>query len=425
VAMTTAENERFTQVGPGTPMGELMRRHWQPIAAVAELDEHPIKPVRLLGEDLVLYRDLSGTYGLVDKHCPHRRADMAHGYVEDCGIRCSYHGWKFDERGQCIHQPYEDAINPGSTFKDGITTTAYRAEAKAGMVWAYLGPDPAPLIPNWEPFTYEHVFAQIVFHIVDCNWLQCQENSIDPVHFEWLHSNWKPGQSGAMEQYAPTHRQLGFDEWEHGFRYKRILDGGDETADSWVNGRLCLLPNVFVPLHFEWRVPIDDEHTLSVIWQFDRVPAHLEPFEQETIPYWWGKLQSPESGELFSTHVLNQDTTSWVGQGVIADRTKEHIGRSDRGVVMLRRQLEADMQAVEQGRDPKGIIRDPEANGCISWPNNLRDGYIKAPTPEQILQRHAFLKTLMPGSEPDDYFFLMAGQPLEVRAAYLEAMGLA
>ena len=143
-----------------------------------------------MGEDLVLYKDLSGQYGLLDRHCPHRRADLSYGIVEECGLRCNYHGWLFDATGTCIEQPFEDIDAPEMRFRDQIRIKAYKVQALAGLLWAYLGPEPAPLVPNWEPFTWKNGFVQIVFSEVPCNWFQCQENSIDPVHFEWMHDNW-------------------------------------------------------------------------------------------------------------------------------------------------------------------------------------------------------------------------------------------
>src|SRR5579863_8209708 len=186
-----AKNQLLTQVGPRTPTAAPLPRYCMPIAAVSECDgAMSIKPVRLMGEGLTLYKDLSGTFGLVDRHCPHRRADLSYGFVEECGLRCNYHGWRFDEKGRCVEQPWEDVAAPEARFKDKIQVKAYRVEAKAGLLWAYLGPQPAPLVPDWEPFTWQNGFVQIVFADVPCNWLQCQENSIDPLHFEWMHMNW-------------------------------------------------------------------------------------------------------------------------------------------------------------------------------------------------------------------------------------------
>jgi 5,5'-dehydrodivanillate O-demethylase len=227
--LTEEKNRTLTQVGAGTPMGELLRRYWMPIAGISEFDQKSIKPVRLMGEDLVLYKDRSGNYGLVDRHCPHRRADLAFGMVEDEGIRCSYHGWRFDALGKCKEQPYEDASAPERNMKAKIETTAYPVEIKAGLVWAYLGPLPAPLLPDWEPFSWENGFTQIVISEVPCNWLQCQENSIDPVHFEWMHENWGQRLRSIEGPYGPTHLKLDFEEFEYGLIYKRIKENTDAT----------------------------------------------------------------------------------------------------------------------------------------------------------------------------------------------------
>ena len=129
-------NRIFTETNAGTPMGDLMRRYWHPIASVYDMKARSTKRVRIMGEDLVLYRDLSGNYGLVDRHCPHRRADLAFGFVEECGLRCSYHGWQFDHTGACVQQPFEDTVDPDSTFKEKIRIKAYPGEAKAGLLWA-------------------------------------------------------------------------------------------------------------------------------------------------------------------------------------------------------------------------------------------------------------------------------------------------
>jgi 5,5'-dehydrodivanillate O-demethylase len=423
MVLTAEQNRRLTEVGPGTPMGNLLRRYWHPIAAESEMIDVATKPVRLMGEDLVLYRTLDGRFGLIEPHCPHRRAGLVHGYAEHDGIRCSYHGWKFGLDGRCLEQPFEDVAAPGARFRDSICALSYTAQARFGLIWAYLGPEPAPLVPTWEPFTYENCFTQIVLHVVDCNWLQAQENSIDPVHFEWLHNNWHAGRSGHPEGYAPRHVELGFDEWEYGFMYRRLHEGEDHTSDAWLNGRLSMMPNVFAPLHFEWRVPMDDTTTLSVIWHAERVLADREPYHQEVIPHWWGRA-TDDDGRPLTSHVLGQDVISWTGQGPVTDRTKEHLGRSDRGVQLFRRRLEADLARVERGDDPSGLVRDPAQNECISFPNNLRHLFLQAPTPEQAAQRRAALKRVMPGSRPEDYFFLLEGQPDEVRQEWEWCVGV-
>ena len=366
--LSAEENKLLMETGPGTLMGELLRRYWQPIAAVDEFEDKATKVVRLMGEDLVLYKDLSGTYGLVDLHCPHRRADLSYGIVEQCGLRCNYHGWQFDETGRCIAQPYEEVARPDAHYKDRITIKAYPVEAKAGLLWAYLGPAPAPLVPDWE---YFHIngYKQIIFAHIPCNWFQCQENSIDPVHFEWLHSNWSTFIKGERDEkgYAPTHLKLGFDEFDYGFVYRRVRQDTTEDDDLWTVGRVCFWPNALYTGFFEYRVPIDDENTLSVAFFNNPVPGD-EPLHQERIPYWWSPIKDEKSGRWISSHIMNQDFIAWVGQGTMADRTQEHLGESDRGVIMMRRKMIEQARLVADGGEPKGVIRDPERNQRIYLP---------------------------------------------------------
>lgn len=422
MVLSAEQNRRLTEVGPGTPMGDLLRRYWHPVAAESEFADRSTRAVRLMGEDLVLYRTPEGRFGLIEPHCPHRRAGLVNGYAETGGLRCSYHGWKFDLEGHCVEQPYEDLFADSTRFRDSICALAYRAEARFGLVWAYLGPAPAPLIPTWEPFTWENCFTQIVFHLVPCNWLQAQENSIDPVHFEWLHNNWHAGRAGRTGDYRTRHVELGFEEWEHGFMYRRLHEGEDRTSDAWRNGRLSMMPNVFCPQHFEWRVPVDDVTTLSVIWFAERVVASREPYHQEVIPSWWGR-DTDDDGEPLTTHVLGQDVMSWTGQGSVTDRTREHLGRSDRGIQLFRRRLIEDLERVERGEDPSGVIRDPEVNRCIRFPNDQRDAFLTAPSQEQLDRRLSVLKSVMPGSRPEDHFFLLEGQPDHVREEWEWCMG--
>ncbi len=412
-------NETLTRVGPGTPMGELMRRYWQPIAALSELDETPTKPVRLMGEDLTLYKDLSGNLGLIDRHCAHRSSDMSYGYVEKCGLRCNYHGWLYDHQGSCIEQPYEEAADPTSRFKEKIRIKAYPVEAKAGLIWAYLGPEPRPLVPTWEPFTWSNGFVQIVFSEIPCNWFQCQENSIDPVHFEWMHSNWKVRLEGRTGPYTPKHVKVDFDEFEWGFVYKRILENTDDTSPLWTVGRTCLWPNaLFTGNHFEWRVPVDDENTLSVGWFFNHVPRDKEPFEQKSIPYWYSPIKDPKTGRWITSHVMNQDFIAWMGQGAITDRGREHLGQSDRGIIAIRKRFFDDLARIEKGEDPKAIMRDRTRNSCIDLPIPFRAGLEHGQTREELAKAGN-----VEGSAARKFIF-QYGQPEHVRRAYEDAMGI-
>ncbi len=368
--LSADDNEQLTRVGRGTVMGELLRRYWQPVAAVAQLEESPTRAVRLLGEDLVLYRDAGGRYGLLDRHCPHRRADLSYGTVEACGLRCPYHGWLFDAKGRCLEQPFEEMVHPEARFKDRVSITAYPVDAKAGLLWAYLGPLPAPCLPDWDLY-HERGYKQIVFAEIPCNWFQGQENSIDPIHFEWLHSNWSAALRGDPAR-APRHVKIAFDEFEWGFTYRRVREDTTEADELWTVGRVCLWPNCLYTGKFEWRVPVDDETTLHVAWFNDPLPG-AEPFEQRRIPYWYGPIRDPQTGRLLTSHVMNQDFVAWLGQGTIADRTREHLGESDRGVILFRRRMLEEALVVARGGEPKAVLRDPARNDRLVLPR-VRQG---------------------------------------------------
>jgi len=415
--LSEEKNRELTLVDAGTPMGDLLRRYWLPIAAESELDEKAVKRVRLLGENLVLYRDLSGTLGLTDRQCPHRRADLSFGFVESCGLRCNYHGWLFDEQGQCIEQPYEDAVLGRTRVNDRVSITAYPVRALGGLVWAYLGPAPAPELPEYEAFNWPNGFRQVILSEIPCNWAQCQENSIDPVHFEWMHSNWSIRLKGQTGPYGPRHVKVGFDEFEHGFVYKRIREDTDEHHDLWSVGRVALWPvGVFLGDHFEWRVPIDNENTLSVAWSYQRVPEEAEPFVQDKIPYWYGPIVD-EKGEWISSHVMNQDFIAWAGQGRIADRTKENLGKSDLGVGIMRRQFFHDMEAIKRGEDPKSIIRDAEKAKNIRLPI-VDEARYRTAMPRAEYLAHPVLGRHIKGY-PYQY-----GQPKALLEAMWAAMGV-
>jgi 5,5'-dehydrodivanillate O-demethylase oxygenase subunit len=417
--LSAAQNERLAQVGPETAMGRLLRRYWHPIAAIGELDASPVKPVRILGEDLVLFRAGDGSYGLIARHCPHRGADLANGIVEEAGIRCSYHGWCFANDGKCTEQPFEDIANPRARFREKIRAKTYRIQPMAGMLWAYMGPEPAPLAPNWEPFTWDNGFTQIVFADIPCNWFQCQENSMDPVHFEWSHRNWSSRLSGSGE-YGPKHLELQFEEFEYGHIYRRVREDTDKTNQHWTIGVVALWPNAFfLGDHIEWRVPIDDCNTLSVTWMFHRVPSDKEPYVQNKVPWWKGPTRHP-NGDWITSHVLNQDIVSWVGQGAIADRTQEHLGKSDGGIILLRRTFEKNLKIVEEGGIPMGLVFDVKKNDCIALPVKHRELFT---TSMRLEESRAMGAKLAYRLNQKDYQHQI-GQPDAVKLEYQKAMGI-
>jgi len=252
---------------------------------------------------------------------------------------------------------------------------------------------------------------------VPCNWFQCQENSIDPVHFEWMHDNWGARLRGGDSNIAPKHLKLKFEAFDHGFVYKRVREGQSEEDRYWTVGRVALWPNGFyLGSHFEWRVPVDDENTLSLAWFFLRVPKGREPYVQDRVPTWVSPL-TDDTGRFITSHVINQDIVAWAGQGRIADRTKEHLRSSDIGVTMMRGRFFAELEAMAAGKEPGGIIRSANEAQCIPLPNMARElntegvplaDFDKDPILRQRLKefRHHY------------------GQPQEVRRAFVEAMGI-
>jgi 5,5'-dehydrodivanillate O-demethylase len=286
------------------------------------------------------------------------------------------------------------------------------------MLWAYMGPEPAPELPDWEAFSWANGFVQVVFSDIPCNWLQTQENSIDPVHFEWMHANWSRRLRGITGGHAPKHLQLDFEEIEHGFVYKRISEDTDATHPLWTIGRVCLWPNgFFLGDHFEWRVPIDDENTMNVTWSFIRVPREAEPYVQTSIPTWVSPIKEARSGRWITSHVINQDIVAWAGQGRITDRTQENLGASDRGVALLRRKLFEDIEAVQEGRDPKGLIRNPAINHRVVLPSDSRDFFQNGLALQDYLSHPKWGRLL-------NHFIFHAGQPEWVQQAHEAATGV-
>jgi 5,5'-dehydrodivanillate O-demethylase len=381
--LTQEENARLTQVSAATPMGDLMRRYWQPIAAATELDDEPFqtKSVRVLGEDLVLFRTVRGELGLIEKHCAHRRADLAYGITEENGLRCQYHGWMYDRTGQCIEAPFEDTLHPDHSVRNAVKLKAYPVQELGGLIFAYLGPEPAPLLPNWGPLVWDNVVRDVAITILPCNWLQCQENSLDPVHVEWLHTYYTRHvlrlQGGEQQdhfgmQNVRRHQRIGFDLFEHGIIKRRVLEGFTEEDDDWKEGHPILFPNILLvgsqfSATMQFRVPIDDEHTLHVSHYTYRAAPGMEAPPQLRVPYRYVPLYDDRHKYIVDL-TFNQDYSVWISQGDVARRDLERLGDSDKGIVMFRLLCEREMQAVARGDDPMNTFRDPAANVCIEPP---------------------------------------------------------
>ena len=368
--LSKEQNDALTQVGPGTPMGELLRHYWYPIAFTKDLDAFPTKKVRLLGEDFALYKMPSGDYGIVQEACPHRRASMVHGMVDDCGIRCGYHGWQFDPDGNCIDQPAEP---DKSTFKDRIKAQAGKAEAMGGMVWVYIGPDPAPMLPRFDVFVMDGI-KDVGHSVLPCNWLQIMENSVDPHHVEWLHGAYFDFIGNAQGFEAPKafqkkHVKVGFDVMEWGILKRRVLEGQTEENDDWAVGHPLVFP-YFMRVggggidQMQIRVPIDDTTTWAMFYATHNPEGVTEYPDQPLVDYEYEWID--DDGNYIVDYIEGQDVMAWVTQGPITDRTVEHIGKSDIGVVMLRRMFREQMAKVEAGEDPIGVVR--EAHDRIDLP---------------------------------------------------------
>ena len=378
--LTQEQNERMTSVGAGTPMGDLMRRYWHPIAVSSQFAASGTRPIKLLGESLVLYRDRSGKLGLVGERCPHRRAGMVFGVPEPEGLRCAYHGWYFNAEGRCLEQPYEETEDPNSTFKERVTITAYPVQEKAGFIFAYLGPLPAPLIPNWDLYVMDGAARDIGGAMIPCNWLQVMENSLDPVHVEWLHtyfSNYvlerlgRPDLKRAKANMGRTewrHTKIGFDVFEYGIIKRRLLEGMTEEDDGWATGHPIVFPNILRSGNtFQIRVPVDDTHTYHWWYSCHRNPAVLDVTrEQDDIPFYDVPVPGLDEHGVPEWPYLDnnsgQDMAMWYTQGDVADRGEEHLGASDKGVALYRNLLELNMLKAAKGEDPMNVFRDPASN---------------------------------------------------------------
>ncbi len=376
--LTAKQNRRLTQVGAGTPMGELLRRYWQPIAAAADLYDKKVIPVRIMGEDLILYRDLQDRMGLVSNRCAHRLVDLKFGYVTEEGLRCPYHAWTYDGTGQCVAQPAEPE---GSNFKNKIKIKAYPVHEMDGLIFAYMGPLPVPLLPRWDrvrPSAKVKSFKLVHTRVVPCNWLQIAENGLDYSHSQWLHGayylhhlketgvpesdpQWKSVRARAERKQV----KLGFDRCEYGLISRVLLDGQSEDSESWRIGHLRVFPNTSCLAQSgssmqNYAVPIDDEHTLHIWLEHYYFDPDLDVKKQEVIPHYelpWDRLD--EHGNFLNNNVNDQDYMVFVAQDTILDRSQERLGQADVGIIKYVQMLQEQMKVVEDGGEPMNVFHDP------------------------------------------------------------------
>ena len=364
--METEEANRYmTLVGPGEPAGELLRRYWMPVAIAEELtEENPTKFVRLLGEDLVLFRDKTGRVGLLADHCSHRGASLLYGRVEERGIACAYHGWLYDCDGNILETPPErnDAI------MNSVKHKAYPVQKLVGMYWTYMGPQPAPVITHYDAWMRRDGHRKIwVQPMLDCNWLVSMENSMDPSHTHILHQALggravENTTRGSIDRIA----QFDFYMIPYGLMKKRVFKNG--TVDE----HPVLFPNVLRHAReTQIRVPVDDTHTRVFIVDFypmeDGSEVDEEP-EVEYVPSFKEPADAMHPIARFDMHpawlkthnAQPQDHMAWETQGAIADRTTEHLSYSDQGIAMYRKLLKQEIAKVLDGGEPMGVERDPD-----------------------------------------------------------------
>jgi 5,5'-dehydrodivanillate O-demethylase oxygenase subunit len=379
--LTEAMNERLTRVGPGTPCGELMRRYWIPIAPASQLLENPVRKVRVLGEDLVLYRDRSDGLGLIGDRCLHRRVDLQYGIPDECGLRCPYHGWLFDATGECIERPLE--ATPARPNQGKIA--GYPVRELGGLIFAYMGPLPAPALPRWDLFVWPNAVKQIAINILDCNWLQCQENAGDPAHSVWTHGRLfqhsleRTGdreRAKAMEHTIHTRLRMGVGikdlvakETEYGshkeIHYAKDLGADSDRVSEHAANIFPFMVQTGMPgsprSEYQIRVPQDDTHTYHICYQVYAAPDGIEAPHQDFVP-WYEPPTVDAAGRPILDYVFAQDAFMWAAQGAILDRTQEVLGRSDIPVVLLRRQLDEQITLVEQGKTPMNVFSEsPDA----------------------------------------------------------------
>ena len=379
--LSREDNEILVRVGPGTAMGNLMRRFWLPALLESELPDNDGTPVRirLLGEDLVAFRDSLGRIGLLEEHCPHRRSSLALGANEDCGLRCLYHGWKFDVNGQCVDTPAEPE---GATLAKAMRAKAYATHVAGGMIWAYMGPvEEKPPFPDfpWLSMTGGH---SVPFKLLeDCNYAQAVEGTVDSAHAGVLHRENPWSQEAKYPHERDLRPRLEIDYTNYGLRYCAIRndeglrharvtqvvlpfwtfippDGGKAPAFR----RDRRLVNAFVPRddystwHIQWF--FDDNFAIDVQHRIEEGGHwHDEHFRKlVNIDNWYNQDREAMKSSNFSgiKGIMTQDHAVSETQGRILDRTKEHLGRSDIAVVGWRRlMLRAARELAVNGSAPE------------------------------------------------------------------------
>jgi phthalate 4,5-dioxygenase oxygenase subunit len=384
--LSVEQNQRVTQTCGNTPAGELLRRYWQPAALVDELaGDRPAVSVELFGEQLVLFRDEKGVYGLLDRHCPHRGADLSFGRLEDGGLRCPFHGWLFDIAGKCLEQPAEPE---NSNFHTKINHTAYPCIERNGIIFAYLGPGDPPPFPSFDCFVAPEAFTFAFKGHIDANWLQAVEVGIDPAHASFLHRFYedKDPDEGYGQQFRDSTDEIPVtkllrevvrpiievEETTSGMSIKTLRDLGN--AGMHVRVTNLMFPNaIVIPMSNEmtisqWHVPINDQecYWYAIFTDFERKVNRQEMRDQRlelyTLPNYkplrnrtnaWGYDPEEQRTQTYTGMGMDinvHDNWAVESPGSIFDRSNEHLGTTDKAIIAYRKLLLSAIDAVALGK---------------------------------------------------------------------------
>ena len=386
--LSYADNETLTRTDPGTPMGDLIRRYWLPALLSWEIPEPDCPPVRvkLMGEELIAFRATDGRIGLLDEFCPHRRASLWFGRNEECGLRCVYHGWKFDLEGSCV-----DQMNESRQFADQVKTTAYPTIELGGMVWAYMGPadkQPAPPKFEWTQVPETHRYMTKVRQ--ECNWLQALEGGLDTSHAPILHRRIttdtdKPGVAFDSPFVQGASPKVEVDETDYGYRYYGVRPLGDQgnyvRAYHYVMPFTQLRPygNAKPVVNGHFWVPMDDHNVMVYNWAYSYGEEPLSSEESINrgsgnnfhsdidISNGFRSVRNQDNDYLIDREVQKKETLTGIqgvntqdraiqeSMGHIVDRSKEFLGPADMAIVTARRILSQAMNTVSDGGDPPGV----------------------------------------------------------------------
>ena len=384
-------------------MGDLLRRYWYPVAASCQLAAGSTRPVQLLGERLVLFRDAAGALGLLEDRCPHRGVSLSYGMVSGECLVCPYHGWGFDSSGRCRSMPAEPEESP---LRDRVRLRAGAVEELGGLIFAYLGPQPTPLLPRYDLFVWDHCLRDIGQATLPCHWFQVMENSADPHHVEALHGHHLRAVRTAKglpapQHYLRRHRMVAFDRFEYGIIKRRLLEGQSEDCDDWRIGHPLIFPHMLRvgsgrQHRMQIRVPVDETTTWHLWYSCYRADPPASCPEQKEIPIYDVPWLDAHGRHITET-VDGQDIMTWVTQGAIADRTREILGTSDEGIVLLRKLFFEQMEKSQQGVDPIGVVREPLRNQFISMPQEIEKyGHGSSFLAESLQMGHARYSPLLP-----------------------------